>query len=117
MEIKDFYEKLNGDFQDACERLFNPGMVDRFVRKFPSDPSMQQLRDAVKEGDIEAQFRAVHTLKSVAGVLSFTPLFKAAWALTEQLRPRLNTADAILLEILEQEYRRTISLLSEYISG
>ena len=113
MTVQECYEKLHGDYNDACKRLINENFVKRFVMKFPQDPSMQQLRDAVKAGDIEVSFRAVHTLKGVAANLALTTLYQAAWNLTEQLRPRQEQADAELLAALEEEYKKTIEALSE----
>lgn len=117
MNIKECYDELQGNFTDACSRLINEAMVTRFVQKFPQDPCMQQLRDAVAEGNIETSFRAVHTLKGVAGNLAFTKLYQAAWNLTEQLRPRLEQADPALLSALEEEYARTIAAIERLGGG
>ena len=114
MDIRECYEALHGDFDQACARLMNERMVTRFVLKFPSDPSMQQLRDAVTAGDNERAFRAAHTLKGVAGNLSFTALYRAASNLTEQLRPCDAPADNSLLAALESEYQRTNDAISRF---
>lgn len=114
MTIKELYDTLSGDYNEACSRLINEQLVARFVQKFPSDPSMQNLRDAVAAGDIKASFRAVHTLKGVCGNLAFTKMYQAAWNLTEQLRPLTDQADAALLDILEQEYKKTVSTIEEF---
>ncbi|MDO5321948.1 MAG: Hpt domain-containing protein [Bacteroidia bacterium] len=114
MTVQELYENLHGDFQEACKRLLNEKMVANFVLKFPTDPSMQQLRDAVAASDIESSFRAIHTLKSVSGVLSLTQLYKVAWDLTEQLRPRLDQADQGLLELVEKEYALTVAAIKEF---
>ena len=108
------YQQLRGDYTDAKQRLMNDGMITRFVLKFPSDPSMQLLRESVAKGDIETSFRAVHTLKSVAGVLGFTPLYEAAVNLTEQLRPRLEQANRGLLSIVEERYVETMAIVSKF---
>lgn len=117
MKLVELYENLHGDYNDACKRLINEKMVTRFVLKFPDDPSMQQLRDAVAAKDIETSFRAVHTLKGLAGVLAFTQLYKAAWDLTEQLRPRLDQADSKLLELVENEYKICIDSIKEFAAN
>lgn len=114
MKVQELYEKLQGDYNEACKRLINEKMVANFVLKFPADPSMKLLRDSVAAGDIETSFRAVHTLKSLAGVLSLTKLYKAAWDLTEQLRPRLSQADPVLLKLVEEEYTKSIEAIEEF---
>lgn len=113
MTVPELYATLNADYADACKRMISGDVVARFVRKFPADPSMQMLRDAVAAGDIEASFRAVHTLKGVSGTLGLTQLFQASIALTEQLRPRLETADITLFEAVDAEYQRTIDAIAQ----
>lgn len=117
MKLTELYQQLNGDYADACRRLLSEKMVARFVIKFPDDPSMQNLRDAVAAGDIESSFRAVHTLKGVSGILAFTSLYQAAWNLTEQLRPRLDQADPELLAKVEDEYANTLAALKAYMEN
>lgn len=117
MTIQEFYASISGNYNEACTRLINDSLVARFVQKFPTDPSMQKLRDAVVAGDIKASFRAVHTLKGVCGNLAFTQLYKAAWDLVEQLRPQTEQADAGLLEILENEYQATLAAIEKFVQS
>lgn len=117
MTLKECYDKLGGDYEGACKRLINEKLLQRFLQKFPEDPSMQLLRDAVRKDDIENSFRSVHTLKGVSGNLGLTVLYNAAVNLTEQLRPREETADEELFQALTEEYDRTISVLGELFSG
>lgn len=116
MTLKECYDKLGGDYEGACKRLINEKLLQRFLQKFPEDPSIQLLRDAVRKEDIEVSFRSVHTLKGVAGNLGLTVLYNAAVNLTEQLRPREETADMELFQTLVEEYYRTISVLNEFYS-
>ncbi len=105
MNLEELYKSLHGDYAEAKARLMSDRLVEKFVLKFLSDPSMQQLRDAIASGEHDVAFRAVHTLKGVAANLSFTELWKAASALTEQLRHSDGTVDETLLENLENAYR------------
>lgn len=114
MTVKELYDRLHGDLEGACSRLINEDKVGYFVKKFPSDPSMQNLREAVRDGNIEASFRSVHTLKGVAGNLGLTELYQAAWSLTEQMRPRLEYADREMLQTLEDEYEKTVKAIEEF---
>ena len=66
MNLEELYISLHGDYADAKARLMSDRLVEKFVLKFPSDPSMQELRDAVASGDNASAFRAVHTLKGPA---------------------------------------------------
>ena len=105
MNLEKLYKEIHGDYAEAKARLMNDRLVEKFVLKFLTDPSMQQLRDAIASGDHDVAFRAVHTLKGVAANLSFTELWRAASALTEQLRHSDGTVDETLLENLENAYR------------
>lgn len=114
MTLEECYAKLNGDYSEAKNRLMNDRLIDRFILKFPDDPSMGALRDMVEAGDNVAAFRAVHTLKGVAANLAFTQLFHDASNLTEQLRSLQNAPDPELYRILQQTYDRVIDVLKEY---
>lgn len=105
MNLEKLYKEIHGDYAEAKARLMSDRLVEKFVLKFLTDPSMQQLRDAIASGDHDVAFRAVHTLKGVAANLSFTELWKAASALTEQLRHSDGSVDETLLENLENAYR------------
>ena len=105
MNLEKLYKEIHGDYAEAKARLMSDRLVEKFVLKFLTDPSMQQLRDAIASGEHDVAFRAVHTLKGVAANLSFTELWKAASSLTEQLRHSDGSVDETLLENLENAYR------------
>ena len=113
MNIEELYKSLHGDYTEAKARLMSDRLVEKFVLKFPADPSMQQLRDAIASGEHDVAFRAVHTLKGVAANLSFTELWKAASALTEQLRRCDGTVDETLLKNLENAYKLVIDSIQK----
>ena len=114
MNLEELYINLHGDYADAKARLMSDRLVEKFVLKFPSDPSMQELRDAVASGDNASAFRAVHTLKGVAANLSFTELRQAASDLTEQLRGCDRPADDELLKKLEDAYKLVIDSIKAF---
>ena len=114
MSIDELYRQLHGDYAEVKARLMSDRLVEKFVLKFPSDPSMQQLRDAVAAGDNASAFRAVHTLKGVAANLALTELRDAASALTEQLRRGDQPADEELLNRVEECYATIIGGLISY---
>ena len=111
MNIEQVYEAAGADYAEAIARLGKPERVQKFALKLPKDDSMANLRAAVESGDVATSFRMAHTLKGVAGNLSFTALYQAASDLTEQLRPQEAPADPALMEAVERAYARTISAL------
>lgn len=114
MTIEECYSKLRGNYAEAKTRLMNDKLIERFILKFPDDPSMHTLSAMIETGDIERSFRAVHTLKGVAANLAFTQLFRDASNLTEQLRPLQQPADPELYDTLKKTYNMVISTLENY---
>lgn len=114
MTLEECYNKLQGNYVEAKNRLMNDRLIDRFILKFPDDQSMSALREMVAAGDNAAAFRAVHTLKGVAANLAFTQLFKDAYNLTEQLRDLKSDPDPELFQALTVSYELVIATLKEY---
>lgn len=114
MTLQECYTQLRGNYAEAKQRLMNDRLIDKFILKFPDDPSMEALREMVKAGDNAASFRAVHTLKGVAANLAFTQLFQDASNLTEQLRDLQHDPDPTLYSILQETYQQVINTLMEY---
>lgn len=75
------------DYEDALARfLNNAALYERFLLKFPEDPSFPGLVEALAQGDTDAAFRCGHTLKGVVANLSLQSLFTAVTPLVEALR-------------------------------
>lgn len=86
MTLKELYEQIGGNYQETLSRLPSETMVKKFVLKYAADPTFSELKKALEEKDWETAFRAAHTLKGVAQNLGFEKMYKAVFALTEQLR-------------------------------
>lgn len=114
MTLQECYDQMNGSYSDARSRLMMDSMIERFIVKFLDDRTMEDLRQAVREGDIAVSFRQAHTLKGVAANLSFTGLQQAASELTEQLRPQKAPADPGLLAKVEDAYQKTVEAIRAY---
>ena len=109
MKLNEFYMAVDGNYEDAMERLQNEMFVGKFLRMLPRDGSM------MADGRANDAFRAAHTLKGIALNLSLTKLAAACSQLTEALRG----ADTIpqqareLLIPVRQEYARIRAALEE----
>ena len=117
MTLQECYATLCGNYEEAKARLMNDSLIDRFIRRFPADPSMQLLRDKLQEGNLPEAFRAVHTLKGVAANLAFTRLQQDASALTELMRDQVTPADPQMVSALEASYRLVIDTLDAYVAS
>ena len=86
MKLNEFYAAVDGNYEDAMERLQNEMFVGKFLRMLPRDGSMMLLEKAMADGRANDAFRAAHTLKGIALNLSLTKLAAACSQLTEALR-------------------------------
>ena len=114
MTIEECYNQLKGDYSDAKSRLGSDSLIEQFIMMFPRDKTMETLRKAVAEGNIEESFRVAHTLKGLAANLSFTKLAQASSNLTEQLRPLKQKADPEMVAEIEALYKLVMETLESY---
>lgn len=111
MNLEELYAQLHGNYTEAKSRLMNDRLVEKFVVKFLSDSTYQQILDGIAAGDRESTFRAVHTLKGVAANLGFTELQQNASNLTEQLRDRQSDPDPVLLDKVKESYQLVVDTI------
>ncbi len=111
--LREAYQSVGADYDDVFHRLMDSDdMVARFAGKFLEDPSMEQLEAALAAGNVEAAFRAAHTLKGVAQNLGLTNVYEPASVLTESLRGgSLEGADELAVPVREQ-YAATVDALT-----
>lgn len=117
--ICDLYTKIGGSYEDAKSRLMTDKLIEKFVMKFPADPSFAQLRDAIAAEDIDAAFTAAHTLKGVALNLAFSELGKLGSDLTDTMREnargKYSWAEYRQMFMgVEEAYHKVISAIAEY---
>ncbi len=86
--FKGILRQIGGSFDAVLSRLCSESFVRKFVLRYKTDPTFEQLKAAVAVKDWESAFRAAHTLKGVAQNLDFGDLGRSAAALTEALRDR-----------------------------
>jgi len=112
ISMREAYEKIGANYDDACARLMGGEMLARFALKFLDDESMDKLEAAMAAGDAEGAFMAA--LKGVSQNLGFDNLYEPAVVVTEALRG----ADAVDgaregMHALQQQYAATMSALRE----
>ena len=113
MTLQEFYAQIGGNYADTVRRLCNESLVLRFVKKYPANPSMDELRAAIGQQDWEAAFRAVHTLKGVAQNLGFDRLYAVSFPLTEALRGAKPLTDPSLFAAVEAVHNETIAAIAQ----
>lgn len=114
MNVKELYTELSGDYDGALKRLSSDTLITKIVKMFLNDPSYNDLKTGLENGDVELAFRGAHTLKGVCLNLGFSKLGDEAVELTELLRPRVITDEAKqLFEKLSLEYDKTIEIVKK----
>ncbi len=113
MNLKEFYDKIGGDYEGTIGRLYKEDLVKKFVKKFLNDKSYDDLLEYMKNAELEDAFRAVHTLKGVAINLGFTKLYNVSSTLTEALRHKEYDGTDMMLNEVKKEYKLTIDAINE----
>lgn len=117
MELREFFVRVGGDYEQVILRLPTADMVKRFVLKFAKDPSYADLKNALETADLATAFRAAHTLKGTAANLGLDALGAAASALTEQLRNAAELPAAEYVAAVDEAYAVVIRSISELEEG
>ena len=119
MTISECYRLLGGDYTEATKRLMNDKIIGKLILKFLSDPSFGELEKAMEGNDAPGAFRASHTLKGVAGNLSFSDLFASSSELTEALRGKTGEIPEEARDLFRKtgsDYHRAIVAINDYQS-
>lgn len=113
MTLEEFYQAVGGDYKEVIERIPSKDMVLRFVRRFAEDTTFSDWQTAQKKQDIQAAFRAAHTMKGIAANLGFENLTRVSEELTEELRPGTNMGSDMLRKEFEEAYRDVIDKITK----
>ena len=116
MTVKELYQVLDANYEDAIRRLMNDELIKRFVLKFRDSNPYPELLDAYRSHDVVRVFEAAHSMKGVVGNLSLSKLYEVASNLCEVTRYK-NVFDeeevGPLMQVMVQEYEKTINRLNE----
>lgn len=113
MNVKEFYEAVDGDYEEMKRKFLSDARIRRFALMFLRDGSMEDLRAGMRDGDYEKAFLAAHTLKGVCLNLGFSGLLAPVSEITELLRSVANAEAAGLMPVAEQVYAATVEGLRE----
>lgn len=100
---------------DSALRRFmnNEKMVEKYLNRFLSEKSYQDMKDALEAGDAEKAAMAAHTLKSVCGTLGFVKMQEQI--IDEEALIKGGKMDAARAKApeIEEEYQRICELIRE----
>lgn len=113
MTLEELYNTTGGNYRDTVKRFGDAEMVKRFVRKFVTDKSFEQLKDALCAGETENAFRSCHTLKGVCLNLGFVDLLSVCIDMTELLRRGLLDEAREMFPTLEARYNDLVAAITK----
>ena len=98
-------KEYGANIEEGLERCMgNEEFYLKMVNMMIADNSIDKLKDAIADNNLDTAFEAAHALKGVAANLSLTPLTEPAVEICELLRSRTEMDYSELLEkILEQK--------------
>ncbi len=108
MTVKECYDSIGGNYEEAKARLMDDTRIIKFLRMFTSDKSMQRITDALENKDYTEAFNGAHSLKGVSQNMAFAELSKAVEALTEDLRGGKSSENTMELYHKTREIYRTV---------
>ena len=119
MTLKECYDALGGDYDEAMGRLRSERLVQKFVLKFLDDGSYGLLCASLEAGNRGEAFRAAHTIKGVCANLAFNTLLPSSEEFTEALRdgkPAQPGEEGLVAQVKE-DYQRTIQAIQAFQTG
>lgn len=114
MTLQECYAALGGDYGEVMGRLRNESLVQKFVLKFPADPSFALLETSLSAENWAEAFRGAHTLKGVCQNLSFTALYQSSATLCEALRGGQPLTDTALAAQVAEDYQRAVAAIQAF---
>lgn len=122
MTVKELYQNIGGDYEQAIRVLRVDKLVDKHIRKLTSNGVVDQMLAAGEDLDPVQMFERAHAMKGVCANLGLTRLASAASELAEEYRPgnSRKLSDGEVLERLGQIreiYRQTAEGIQKYVEG
>ena len=87
MTLKELYEQIGGDYEQALRVLRMDKLIDKHIRKLPAGGVADALIAAGETMDPTQLFETAHAVKGVCGNLGLTNLSALASEITEEFRP------------------------------
>jgi HPt (histidine-containing phosphotransfer) domain-containing protein len=122
MTIKELYEEIGGNYDQAVKIMKLDKLIDRHIRKFTNSAMMENMRTAAVSMDAMAMFESAHAMKGVCANLGLVRLSELASELAEEFRPgtaRSLSDDEVRakVEAIGELYKNTTDGILRYAEG
>ena len=87
MTLNELYNKIGGDYGRAMMVLRIEKLLDKHIRKLPSNPIFAGLEEAGKAMDGTAIFESAHAIKGVASNLGLVKISDLTAEICDEFRP------------------------------
>ena len=119
MTLKELYEKIDGNYEQAISVLRVDKLIDKHVRKICESEVVTRIINAKEDLDPVALFESGHAMKGVCGNLGLSKLTELASEITEEYRPgneRKMSDDEVkeIIAKIEELYKKTCEAIKEY---
>lgn len=117
MNVKEFYEKIGGNYDLAKSRMLSDERIKKYLMKFSSYSSSERLKKAVEDKKYPDIFAITHNLKGMCLNLELTPLAKSSSELCEAVRHGEPSVDIVpLYKAVCSDYEKVVIAISELIA-
>ncbi len=114
MNVQDTAKAKGWDLEGTLRRFGGSQMMlERFLKKFPQDPTFGKLEEAAEQGDLPGIETAAHTLKGIAGNLGLTALYEGCSSLVAAVRAGETQRVPGLWETVRAEYQAAVSAVAQ----
>ena len=122
MTLQELYQEIEGDYDQAIRVLRIEKLIDKHIRKFPTNGVADSLLKAGETMDAQGLFEAAHALKGICGNLGLVRIAALADQITEEFRPgntRRKTDDEVkdLLQQTADLCSHTSAGIARYAEG
>ena len=107
----DTLKQWGANTEEGLQRCMNnEALYLKLVGMFLANNSYNELKEAIKNDDLDKAFQAAHALKGVLGNLSLKPLYDIDFEITELLRNRTKMDYSEFFQKYENKYSELLAL-------
>ena len=122
MTLQELYAAIGGDYDQAVRVLRIEKLIDKHIRRLPTNGVVDGLLDAGGSMDPTELFEKSHAMKGVCANLGLVKLSAAASEISEEYRPgnqRQFSDEEIKakLEAIRSDYMVIVEKIREYEAG